>query len=126
MKSFKKLLSYFILILSILLVIVMITLKFFSKDTNIKPFGIQILKVQSNSMNPEFRKEDIIVIKKEKEYEVGDIITFKTKDGNLITHRIIEKNENEFITKGDSNNTKDEEKITSSCIQGKVIFVFKK
>lgn len=104
----------------------MITLKFFSKDTNIKPFGIQILKVQSNSMNPEFRKEDIIVIKKEKEYEVGDIITFKTKDGNLITHRIIEKNENEFITKGDSNNTKDEEKITSSCIQGKVIFVFKK
>ncbi len=126
MKSFKKLLSYFILILSILLVIVMITLKFFSKDTNIKPFGIQILKVQSNSMNPEFRKEDIIVIKKEKEYEVGDIITFKTKDGNLITHRIIEKNENEFITKGDGNNTKDEEKITSSCIQGKVIFVFKK
>lgn len=126
MKSFKKLLSYFILILSILLVIVMITLKFFSKDTNIKPFGIQILKVQSNSMNPEFRKEDIIVIKKEKEYEVGDIITFKTKDGNLITHRIIEKNENEFITKGDNNNTKDEEKITSSCIQGKVIFVFKK
>ena len=104
----------------------MITLKFFSKDTNIKPFGIQILKVQSNSMSPEFRKEDIIVIKKEKEYEVGDIITFKTKDGNLITHRIIEKNENEFITKGDNNNTKDEEKITSSCIQGKVIFVFKK
>ena len=126
MKNFKKLLSYFSLILSILLVIVMITLKFFSKDTNIKPFGIQILKVQSNSMNPEFRKEDIIVIKKEKEYEVGDIITFKTKDGNLITHRIIEKNENEFITKGDGNNTKDEEKITSSCIQGKVIFVFKK
>ena len=126
MKNFKKLLSYFSLILSILLVIVMITLKFFSKDTNIKPFGIQILKVQSNSMSPEFRKEDIIVIKKEKEYEVGDIITFKTKDGNLITHRIIEKNENEFITKGDNNNTKDEEKITSSCIQGKVIFVFKK
>ena len=126
MKNFKKLLSYFSLILSILLVIVMITLKFFSKDTNIKQFGIQILKVQSNSMSPEFRKEDIIVIKKEKEYEVGDIITFKTKDGNLITHRIIEKNENEFITKGDNNNTKDEEKITSSCIQGKVIFVFKK
>ena len=126
MKNFKKLLSYFSLILSILLVIVMITLKFFSKDTNIKPFGIQILKVQSNSMSPEFRKDDIIVIKKEKEYEVGDIITFKTKDGNLITHRIIEKNENEFITKGDNNNTKDEEKITSSCIQGKVIFVFKK
>lgn len=120
----KKLLSNLILILSIFVVIVMITLKIFSIDTNIKPFGIQILKVDSNSMSPELKKGDIIVIKKEKDYNVGDIIAYKTKDKYLITHRIIEKDENVYVTKGDNNNTKDEEKVCQNFIQGKVISKF--
>lgn len=118
---FKKLLSNLILVLSIILVIVMIVLKVFLIDTNIKPFGVQILKVDSNSMSPEFKKGDIIVIKKEKDYVIGDIITYKTKEGYFITHRIIEKNENVYVTKGDNNNTKDKEKVHQNFIQGKFI-----
>lgn len=121
---FKKLLSNLILILSIIFVIVMITVKFFSIDTNIKPFGVQILKVDSNSMSPEFKKGDIIVIKKEKEYNIGDIITYKTKEGYLVTHRIIEKNGNVYVTKGDNNNTKDKEKVCQNFIQGKLYVKF--
>ena len=121
----KKIVINILLILSILFVLIIIYLKFFSKNINIKPFGIQFLKVESNSMAPNFFKEDIIIIKEKKEYEVGDIITYKMQDGTFITHRIIEKDENEFITKGDNNNSKDEEKITKNQICGKVIFILK-
>ena len=76
-------------------------------------------------MKPEFQKNDIIIIKEEKEYNIGDIVTFIDKEGNLVTHRIIEKYENAFYTKGDNNNTKDESKISYSEISGKVIFTIK-
>lgn len=126
MKIFKKnLLINILLILSIFFVLTIIYIKFFSENINIKPFGIEILKVESNSMAPNFNKEDLIIIKEEKEYEVGDIITFKNLDGIYVTHRIIEKDENGFITKGDNNNTKDDEKVTKEQICGKVVFILK-
>ena len=53
-------------------------------------------------------------------YEVGNVVTYK-KNGYHVTHRIIEKNGNKVITKGDANNTPDEE-ITIDDIVGKVIY----
>ena len=85
-----------------------------------------MLKVSSNSMRPEFEKGDIIFIKKQENYEIGDIITYQTKDNNLVTHRVIEKYGNDYITKGDSNNIEDEEKIKPEQIKGKLIIKIKK
>lgn len=121
----KKTLINLFFISILCLVLFIIYSKFFSRNINIKPFGIQILIVSSNSMKPEFQKNDIIIIKEEKEYNIGDIVTFIDKEGNLVTHRIIEKYENAFYTKGDNNNTKDESKISYSEISGKVIFTIK-
>ena len=121
----KKTLINLFFISILCLVLFIIYSKFFLRNINIKPFGIQILIVSSNSMKPEFQKNDIIIIKEEKEYNIGDIVTFIDKEGNLVTHRIIEKYENAFYTKGDNNNTKDESKISYSEISGKVIFTIK-
>ena len=90
---------------------------------NIKPFGIEVLIVKSNSMSPVFNKNDIIIIQEQKEYKIGDIVTYKANNGSIITHRIIEKDENEIYTKGDNNNTKDENPICIDDIKGKVIFI---
>lgn len=90
---------------------------------NIKPFGIEAFVVKSNSMSPIFNRNDIIIIKEQKEYKVGDIITYESNNGEIVTHRIIEKDENVFYTKGDNNNTKDEDPICISDIKGKVIFI---
>ena len=49
----------------------------------------------SDSMNPVFKKNDIIIIQEQNEYKVGDIVAYIADDGNIVTHRIIEKNENE-------------------------------
>ena len=73
----------------------------------------------SDSMNPVFKKNDIIIIQEQNEYKVGDIVAYIAEDGNIVTHRIIEKNENGFYTKGDNNNTKDETLIHSNSIIGK-------
>ena len=73
----------------------------------------------SDSMNPVFKKNDIIIIQEQNEYKVGDIVAYIADDGNIVTHRIIEKNENGFYTKGDNNNTKDKTLIHSNSIIGK-------
>ena len=114
-----------ILILSILLVLTIIYIQFFSKEMNIKPFGIEALIVKSNSMSPIFNKNDIIIIQEQKEYKVGDIITYEASNGELVTHRIIEKTENGFYTKGDNNNTKDEKEIYKQDVIGKVVYILR-
>ena len=73
-------------------------------------------------MEPAISKNDIIITKKNSTYEINDIITF-SKDKNYITHRIISKNNDTYITKGDANNTADNSIETSSII-GKVIKVY--
>lgn len=62
---------------------------------------------------------DYILIIRKNEYQVGDIITFAKKDG-FITHRIIKKEEDSIITKGDANNVEDGI-IDKKTIVGKVI-----
>lgn len=121
----KKILNNLGLIFIICLILFILYSKFFSQKSIINPFGIQILIVESNSMFPEFEKGNIIIIKEEKEYNIGDIITFLDDTGTLVTHRIIEKYEDGFFTKGDNNNTRDKEKVTIPKISGKVIYVFK-
>ena len=80
----------------------------------------EIYKVKTGSMEDGIHTGDYILIYKKNNYKVGDIVTFK-KEGYHVTHRIIKKNGNKVITKGDANNTPDEE-IKVSSIVGKVIY----
>lgn len=111
-----------ILVMSVVFFLISLFLKMNCPSNKpIQPFGITILNVMSNSMKPTFEKGDKIVVKKQKDYEVGDIITYIDNDKNLITHRIIEKYEDGFITKGDNNNTEDKEKVRKNQVLGKII-----
>lgn len=96
------------------------------KDKIIEKVPIKYLVVKSNSMSPTLYVEDIIIIKRVKQYRVGDIITYNYKNEYLITHRIIEEKNNEFITKGDNNNSPDNESINIESVEGKVIFIINK
>ena len=112
-----------IFILIILMSVTIISFKFFIRNS--QPFGVTILRVSSNSMMPKFKKGDFIVIKKQKQYNVGDIITYKIKENEkeyCVTHRIIKKDENEFITKGDANNREDSYRVYENEVKGKVVF----
>ena len=85
----KKYRSDLFLIISIIFFLTILILKFFIQEKTIQPFGISILEISSNSMNPTLYKGDKIIIKKQEEYEEGDIITYISKENNCITHRIV-------------------------------------
>ena len=113
MKKFKN------LVCNILVLGLIITIIVFIRD-------YRIYLILSGSMEPSLKIEELIVVEKMKQdsvYSDGDIITFydemlKTN----VTHRVIEKTEEGYITKGDNNNTPDIDVVTKENVIGKVIF----
>ena len=82
--------------------------------------GFRIYRVESGSMEPTLKVNDLIIVKTMRDYNIGDIVTFKD-EGQYITHRIVEKDNDMITTKGDSNNTKDPT-INKNQIVGRVIY----
>ena len=72
------------------------------------------------SMKPEIENGEFIIIKQCDNYEAGDIVTYE-EENCLVTHRIIEKINNQFLAKGDANNKEDNIKDDDKII-GKVVF----
>ncbi len=104
-------------IFDIIFVLIIITLcvYFILRCTN----QAMIYHVKTGSMEDNIHAGDYILIIRKDEYKVGDIITFTKNDG-FITHRIIKKEEDSIITKGDANNVEDGI-IDKKTIVGKVI-----
>ena len=80
----------------------------------------EIYKVKTGSMEDGIHTGDYILVYKKNKYKIGDIVTYK-KEGYHVTHRIIKKNGNKVITKGDANNVEDEETNIKNIV-GKVIY----
>lgn len=90
---------YFVVIFMILLNIFSINNKSF--------FGFRVYRVISGSMQPTLQIGDIIIIRKEKEYHINDIITYDT-GLTTVTHRIKSIDNNGVVTKGDANDVNDD------------------
>ncbi len=82
---------------------------------------VEIYSVKTGSMEDKIHVGDYILIYRKKDYKVGDVVTFIRNEG-FITHRIIKMDGGKVTTKGDANNTVDED-IPVSNILGKVILV---
>lgn len=87
----------------------------------INMFGYSVFSTETGSMSPTMEKGDIVIIKIGDEIREKDIITYK-KENALITHRIVDINEDTIIAKGDNNNTEDEP-INKNQVIGKAIFI---
>ena len=127
-KRNKKIIKFVILIILIVLFIVNLML---SIEENTHIFGIYMFNIVSESMEPTFYKDDLAVVKScdIEELKTGDIITFKQED-RIISHRIVditkEKEEKNFITKGDNNEVEDVEPVDIQNIYGKVVLIIPK
>ncbi len=89
-------------------------------------FGYSMAEVGSGSMEPTINTGDLIITKKSKEYEVGDIITFYDPDPSFdgyTTHRIIEiDSDGNYITQGDrEGQIIDDYPVTYEDVVGKVV-----
>lgn len=133
----RKLLFKIILtpiVISILLICVYTAYqKFILKKQDIEFLGYKMYIVLTGSMEPTIKPNDLIVIKAVDKESIneGDIITFTAK-GKVatVTHRVVEVVEKDgntyYKTKGDNNNTEDEELIDYDKIQGKYLFKISK
>lgn len=85
--------------------------------------GHKPVVVLSGSMEPVYPVGSMIYYTPSdfNDIKVGDAITFKLGGGALVTHRVIEKNnENqEFTTKGDNNETVDTKPVSYEMVVGK-------
>lgn len=122
-KSFTIFLVVFTFLVMSLAIYNFVSVKLLNKDyPNL--FGYTYFEIVSGSMSPTIEKGDMILVKLDTEYKVGDIVSFKDND-SIITHRIVEKNDNYYVTKGDANNTLDNP-IKEEQILGKTVKIFSK
>ncbi len=125
-----KILKLIVDILTAMVFVVLITIVLFkvkmmvSGKDYFEIFGYSFFTVATGSMEPAISQNDIILVKRSKEYNVNDIITFRSENA-YITHRIISKRGDTIVTKGDANNTKDVA-IKESDVIGKVIYIMPK
>lgn len=120
-KIIKKILEIIAIILLYNIILVIISSA--NKLSIVNIFGYKSYIIKTNSMEPTINVNDVLITKKvEKEkIKIGDVITF-IKNGEVITHRITQIDENgEYTTKGDNNNIEDTFKISYDNIEGKQI-----
>ena len=60
------------------------------------------LNVSGNSMFPVLQDGDIISVCKKSEYEIGDILVFIYKNGDILVHRLLNVKDNRYFCKGDN------------------------
>jgi len=125
MEKLAKIFNIFYKILTVLLIAIILTIA-----TSLIPLpgNYRIYSVVSGSMEPALHVGSIVFVRPLSDYQIGDIVTFKTpKDPkNTVTHRLTAKDTSKdqiiYSTKGDANQTKDIENLALENIVGKVFF----
>ena len=116
-------------ILVIIAVVILIFSIYFLVQTKIlnkdyaNIFGYTFFEIATGSMSGTLEIGDVVIVKLTNDVEIGDIIVYKEED-YFITHRLIEKNQDTLIAKGDANNSEDSP-ISINDVIGKVEFTIK-
>lgn len=121
----SKVISFILNMFLILMIIVIIIGAYYMYQIKIQKkeyaniFGYSFFEVATGSMSPTIEVGDVVITKITKDVKKNDVIVYKDGE-SIITHRLIEKNEKEIITRGDANNSEDKP-IEENMIIGQVI-----
>jgi len=84
--------------------------------------GYSVAVIGSGSMAPSLRKGDLLLVRGGSSLYPGDVITYLSPGGSLITHRVVEETAHGYITQGDANNISDEA-VDGRRVLGRVVGV---
>lgn len=76
--------------------------------------------INGNSMEPDFKTNDVVVILPEKFYQIGDAVAYRNPQLGIIFHRIVEQEKQFFILQGDNNDWLDSHSPKQEEIIGKL------
>lgn len=119
----------FLLIFSTVLCFIVIFKAAISKEVSF--FGYRLFYVTTGSMEPTVPVGAVILVHESREpYQIGDIITFYSKDraiyGRPNTHRVVgiqkENGQVFYNTRGDANSSPDIEPISSDDVIGRLVW----
>ncbi|MCL2461243.1 MAG: signal peptidase I [Defluviitaleaceae bacterium] len=91
-------------------------------------FGYRSFIVLTGSMSPTFNANSYIITKETPtdDIKVGDIISFKDSQSDIVTHRVTKivtgLDVTTFVTKGDANNMEDLDPVSSGNVLGVAVF----
>lgn len=85
--------------------------------------GNRALIVRSGSMEPAISVGDVVIVRPG-EYQVGDAIAYNVpgRENMIVTHRIVEVKQGEYVTKGDANPEADGWVVAEKDIIGQELF----
>lgn len=93
-----------------------------------KLLGLKVYVIESESMEPQYPLDSIVYVADADAEEIGagEVITYYLGSDTtyVMTHRVIkiDKEKQEFVTKGDANMAEDIEPVAFSRLVGKVVF----
>jgi signal peptidase I len=72
------------------------------------------------SMLPHFRGDGLVITRREPSYHVGEVVAYHNRElGVVVMHRIVARDGNRYVFKGDNNNFRDTYHATQSDLVGK-------
>ena len=113
--------SIFLSLLVILCVYTFVMTDILKKDY-VNVLGYSYFVVGSGSMSDAIEVNDVVFVKITRDVKPNDIVTYKSVDDIIVTHRLISIDKDKYILKGDANNVSDDP-ITEDQIIGKVNLV---
>ncbi|MEX2626720.1 MAG: signal peptidase I, partial [Ilumatobacteraceae bacterium] len=80
---------------------------------------VAIVSTYGNSMLPTYTASDLVVVAKASEYDVGDVVAYRSDEiGAVVLHRIVDVDEDGYITQGDNNDWLDPDRPTDDELMG--------
>ncbi len=133
-KWYKSILNWIVIVACVVLLPILFTNIWIMIQANSNPdkipsvFGYKPFIVLSGSMETEIHKGDLIIAKTvlPETLQVNDVIAFRDAENTVTTHRIIDIVVRDgityFITKGDNNNTQDQNLVEYGDVEGLYVF----
>jgi signal peptidase I len=82
---------------------------------------VAAVSTAGQSMAPTFRPHHLVVVRRAAGYDVGDIVAYRSESLNtVVLHRIVDRDSDGFITKGDNNDWIDLDRPDADDVIGRV------
>ncbi len=121
-KAIAKVIASILLSLLVILCVYTFVMTDILKKDYVNVLGYSYFVVGSGSMSDAIEVNDIVFVKITKDVKPNDIVTYKSVDNIIVTHRLISIDKDKYILKGDANNVSDDP-INKDQIIGKVNLV---
>lgn len=121
-KRVLKYIAYSILAILVSLCVYTFVVTDVLKKDYVNVFGYTYFVVSTGSMSGTIEVNDIVFVKITDDVEEDDVVSYVNKNGDIITHRLVQKVGDKLITQGDVNNVADDP-IDKDNLIGKVQLV---